>query len=295
MYPFNFYTRGILRDALDNAVTSAAGDAPAALEKAGTILPVETTEEVAPVEEVVEKKEPPTAEELDDLGLTKQQVSEARQLFAALRDPNKSATVVEFLATKAGFVKPPETKKEVTEQKKGIIEDLKEALGPELAYLADKMGPVLQKHLEDQIKESQTDVRQKLSDLETEKLVSIADKAQETIGKKYFADGKVPDNLAVEMSKIMERFNASPGQAMEDYMEEVLVVAARKTGTVLSVKDKQQKIEKNRNDAPSRLASDGNRPNPKEGERSVHPQKQMTLNDSISLALEQAKAALTNN
>lgn len=285
-----------LFSALDDAVSAGVGAAPDLLEKAGTILPVEGLEEetsTAAVEVKGEKKEEPTQEELDDLGLSKQQVAEARQLFAALRDPTKSAAVVEFLATKAGFVRPPETAKEVKEQKKGIVDDLKEALGPELAYLADKMGPVLQKHLEEQIEASQVETKQKLSSLEEEKLADIGGKAQDAIGKKYF-DGQIPDKLIDAMSKVIsDGFNASKGQAIEDYLDEVLTIAAKRTGVQLSAKTKNEKIERNRNDAGSRLASDGSRPNPKVGERTIHPQRQMDLKESINLALEQAKTALT--
>lgn len=241
----------------------------------------------------------PTTEELDDLGLTKQQQLEARQLFAALQDPNKSKVVIDFLAQNAGYSKPPETKAEVKEVAKGMVDELKEALGPELAYLAEKMGPVFEKHLKTQTEESIKPLRAKQEENDLAALRTEGDRVQELLATKYFGSKELPDNVVKKASEVMNTYNATPGQSMEDYLENVLFIASGKLGIQLKAGTSQQQQSANRAarsqvNAPANLA---NRAQPGLGERSGHPSRQqaLPLEDAVHLAMKQAEEAANKN
>ncbi len=247
-------------------------------------------------DEVVDDKKDDKKVDVDDLGLTPSQVAEARQLMAALLDPNKAGTVVDFLAKQNGYEKP-ETKKEATQQAKGMVEELKEALGPELAYLAEKMGPIIEKQLKEGIEKGVGEVSKRVENQELAKLQDQAQAAQTSLGKKYFDDGIIPEDLIKEMSAQMNNLAAQKNQSMEDYLEGVLFLAAGRKQIQLAVKgtkqqDNTKKLDRNRNDAGQRLASDGQK-TPKVGENLVHPNTQMTLEESVQKALEQSKQELT--
>jgi hypothetical protein len=278
---------------LDEIVSSSVKDSTSALEGVLVEDGSVTTSPLAPPgaaeledskKETVKESE---SEGLDEFGLTKQQQIEARQLLAALRDPSKAPTVIEFLAKQGGFEKP-ETKKEAVQIKKGMVEELKEALGPELEYLADKMGPVFQKYLNDQVVEAQKDIRQRLDQSEVYRNEVLADQAQESLGQEYFS-GEIPEKLLVRMNNLMDEIHPKVGQPMKAYLERLLVVGAAEEGIQLTKKtlDQVKKIAKNRTDAPARLASAGTT-SPKEGERAAHPNRQMSLLESVQSAIEQA-------
>lgn len=231
--------------------------------------------------------------EVDEFGLTKQQQIEARQLLAALRDPAKAPTVIDFLARQGGYEKP-ETKSEAVQVKKGMVADLKEALGPELEYLADKMGPIIEKALKDQVEESQKSIKSRLDAAEVAKNEELADQAQDSLGKEYFgADGAIPDKLLGKMNELMDEIPVRPNQSMKSYLERLLIVAAAETSTTLTKKTAAQsaRLTRNRNDAPARLASEA-RVTPKVGETAVHPKTQMSLLDSIQAAIERTNSEL---
>jgi hypothetical protein len=283
---------------LDEIVSSAVASAPEALKDVIQEEPQQPTverpikippPEIKEKEETTEKPKEPTAEdEKDEFGFTKQDQIEAKQLLAALRDPEKAPLVVEFLASRSGYIKQPETKKEATEQAKTITDELAEALGPELKYIADKMGPIIEKRLKDSVDSVKGSTEERLARVETEKLQEKAAVAQDKVAKDYFKEGQIPEKLAKTMSKVMDTLHPAAGQTMEDHFEEVLIVAARRDGVTLSKISKQQKIEKNRNDVPSRMASDATNKPAKQGEVVLHPQRQMSLADAVAAAVQQS-------
>jgi hypothetical protein len=273
---------------LDTIVEQAVAGAPEALKDVIEESPVYTqTVDDKPKEETKPKEEPKKTEvepELDEFGLTKEQQLEGRQLIAALRDPAKAPIVIKFLAEQGGYTKP-ETKKEAVETAKSMVDDLKEALGPELAYLAEKMGPVFEKRLKAEVDAARGETSGLVRKLELESLEKQADAAQTVLAKEYFVEGAIPEKLAKEMSKVMDIFEATEKQTMHDYLEDVMFLAARRTGIALNKISKQAKIEKNRSDVPGRLASNG-LGSPKPGETTVHPSRQMSLTDAIAKAME---------
>jgi hypothetical protein len=272
-------------ESLDTIVEQAVADAPSTL--IGQIQEEPGFEEVAETQPEIKTKpklEVETESELDTFGNTREQQVEGAQLIAALRNPVKAPIVVDFLATQLGYQKP-ETKKEAVAQARGMVEELKEALGSELAYLAEKMGPVFEKRLKAEVDLARGETSDRVAKLELEGFEKQADVAQTTLAKEYFVDGQIPDKLAKEMSKVMDIFEATPQQTMKDYLEDVMFLSARRAGITLNKIGKQSRIEKNRSDVPSRLASNGHLL-PKVGESSVHPARQMSLTDAIAKAMD---------
>src|SRR5580693_1571040 len=83
--------------------------------------------------------------------LTAQQLKEAKDLYKALLNPAARGPLVQALAQQSGLnLSNIETKKEAKVAKKDITARLKEALGDELGFLADKMGPVIESVIEEE-------------------------------------------------------------------------------------------------------------------------------------------------
>lgn len=257
---------------------------PAASDVVEEVAPAVTEETTVETEEETEEE---TTETVDEYGLNAVDITQAKQLLAALRDPTKAPAVIEFLTNAA----KPTTNKEAAVIAKGLTEELAESLGPELKYLADKIGPIFEKRLKDMVESSEKKVSQRVDEIELAKHTEAAEVAQIEIGKKFFADGKIPDALEKEIGTLFEQIPARKGQKMADYLQDLLFVAAGRKGIALKAISTSSglKIERNRTDASIRLASEGNR-QPVPGETVVNPKRQMTIGDAVSLALEKTKA-----
>src|ERR1700733_7946650 len=98
----------VLEDAITGAVTQSTEVLKDVLKEDGSVNGVVTEVPDKPVEKKAETTTTPAEEKklealedaLDEFGLTKAQQIEARQFFAALANPEKAATVVDFLATR---------------------------------------------------------------------------------------------------------------------------------------------------------------------------------------------------
>lgn len=268
------------RIAVDDAVVAAvasAGPLPT-----GTAVEEETPE--TPTGEV-ETPETVTDGDLDEFGLTKAQQIEGRQLLAGLKDPAKAGKIIDFLATQAGYKKGEiETKADVKEATKDLVAELKEALGPELAYLAEKMGPVFEKRFKADLEESQKDIRQKLDEAATEKSTAAADSAQAKISTEYFGGKGIPADLSKEMESVIGTLPFTGN--MDSYLRDVLFVAAGRKGVVLTKTGTM--AQKPRDTTMDRLNSQA-RQQPRVGEQTTQPARQMTIDDAVRSALETVK------
>lgn len=266
-----------------------------------------TIEEIqAPLSErkvLEEKKEPEekkTVEtkgeeesELDDLGLTKEEQKQARQLLAGLKDPGKAPVILEHLMRVAGIEKP-ETKKEVKEVKKALVEQLKDSLGPELSYLADKMGPVFQSFLDEKLTEVQEKNETRFTEVAIERETKIAATAQEELAQEFFETKELPSEFVSEVGKLIDEYKPRAGQSTKSYLKDMLHLASGRLGKPLSKQTAQitQKAEKNRTDAASRLASAGNKqplPGREVSTRTEVP-KAMSIDEAIRIGLESTNA-----
>jgi hypothetical protein len=255
---------------------------------------IEKKEEKKTEQKVEEKKVEKLEDELDDLGLSKSETLQARQLLAALKDPTKAQVVIDHLVKTSGY-KAPETKQEVKQVKKALTEQLKDGLGPELAYLADKMGPIFEKFLNEEIEEVQGRNEQRFTDAAIERETQVASVAQSELAEELFGTKELPDDFVKTVSSLLDDYSPKQGQTTKSFLKDMLHLAAGRLGKPITkqVQNRSEKIEKNRNDAGSKLASDGKQPQPgRQVSTSKEEQKPMSLDEAVRIGLEKANAAL---
>jgi hypothetical protein len=241
-------------------------------------------------DKVEDKKEDKTNKEEDktkeEEELLKQQ---GYELLKALKNPEQAGNIIKFLAEQAGYVRPPETKQEAKEIKNDIIDTLKEHLGDELSFMADKLGPALEKILQKQVDKANADIRQEFQERKDSELKDQTTRAFSKITEDFFGSGeKVPDNLLVEMNKISDMVQPSADMSLQDYVKFCFNNAVMNLGIEKPNKHRQDKINRNKNDAPSKLASDRV---PTEDNLSK-PSKPLTRQEAVRLAIEQVNKDL---
>lgn len=215
-------------------------------------------------------------------GLSEVEQEQAKQLFAGLKDPKQSPIILEFFAKQAG-VGTIETEADVKEAKSDIHEMLKGSLGPEFEYLADKLGPALSKYVDEKLAESTKDIRDSMLQQEQTKLENQATQVRSQLAKDFFDKDDIPDDVLAEMTKLMDRMPASADMTVREYVTTIFHSVVGAKGLTKADPKKNEKVNRNRNDAPSRLAS----------QRHAEPvtvgvAKTMGLNEAIAAAIEAA-------
>ncbi len=174
------------------------------------------------------------------------------------------------------------TKKEAEEIKDDIQSVLRESLGPELEALADRLAPALDKLIDKKLKDNTKDIRDSLAANEAKKLEDVALFTQKQLAQDYFKKDEIPEDIVSDMNKMMDKIDPKAGTSVGEYIETIFHAVISKRGITKTSAATEDKIKKNRNDAPSRLASEG-RGSPTEGES---PAKKMSLEAAISAAVE---------
>jgi hypothetical protein len=246
---------------------------------------VKNTPAPAPAEEIsapAEEKAPEAKEPEPDtsLGLSEVEQVQAKQLFAALKDPGQAPAILKYLAEQAGYIRD---NKAAAVVKDDIMSVLEENLGPEFEIISKRLGPALDKIISKKVAESQADIRSTIKESEEAKLAADAGTVMSSLAKRYFDADAIPDKVQSAMQKQMEKMNPTEGMSVEDYITDVFSVVAFKEGITPKTIDKSARIERNRTDAPSRLAS-ARAAAPKEGD--VVQNEKMSLRDSIEKAVE---------
>lgn len=260
---------------LDAAVTAAVKDNPPKSETQETTQTTQTTTETTQVEDKTKQTQ---ESEGDGLDLDDVERVQAAQLFAALKDPTKAPVVLKFLAEQAGYIK---TEKQAATAKDDVMSVLKEHLGPEFEVIADRLGPAIDKIVDKKLREGQASINQRLAQQEEAKLQTEADLAMSDIAKEFYDAKELPDDMVAAMNKAMDEIPPTPSMTVERYMRLIFKTVAFDKGITAKV-DVSRRVERNRNDAPSRLAS----------ERAISPgeaekvQGKMSLSDSVKAAVE---------
>lgn len=240
------------------------------------------TEESVKTSPTTEEKKTPVEESDKTESI---ETAQALELFRALKDPTKAGQIVDFLAQQAGYSKKEIAKADPKELKDDVLEIIKEEMGEEFSFLSPKLAKAIARVVDKKTEEHQKDIREKLERQEQEKLNSQAQKAQERLAKEFFDADEIPDNVAKEMGKIMDRVTPSQDTSVSDYMTDVFYAAVSKLGLTKVDKAKQDRINKNKTDAASRLAAGRNPTGTPERDTS----KQLTRTEAIRLAIEQAQ------
>jgi hypothetical protein len=217
---------------------------------------------------------------------------EALKLFKALKNPDTRGTVIEFLAKNAGYEKKGalETKTDVKEAAADLTSSMKEGLGEQFEFLADKLAPAIEKYLEKKRQEDLVEIKATLEAQEREKLEGQSAKAISKLTSDFFGeDVELPSNVQNEMSKFMDKVPPSQDLSVKEYVELAFNAAIGKLGLSKADKTKDKKIEKNRSDVAGRLASD--RSASRTAEAVTSPSKTMNRREAIEAAMEAASKA----
>jgi hypothetical protein len=259
---------------------------------------VPAVEEKAEPEKVEEKKEEKLSEA--DVEAEKALREQGFQLIKALQDPAQQGIVIDFLARNAGYTKG-EIKQALKDEEKGeelaadLTSLLKESLGGEYDFLADKIAKGVEKYIDKKNDENLKEVKTRLESQERDRLESQGLAIMNRMGQDFFGDEKLPDNVVAEMNKYMDRIPPLPEMGPKDYLEDAFYHAVGKLGltrVTKAQKEQQERANKNRNDAPSRLASD--RVPSEDRLRRQGDSKPRTRKEIIAEAAQQAEREMTN-
>ncbi len=203
--------------------------------------------------------------------LTAEESKQALDLWKALKNPESAPTVVAFLAEKAGYTKKEiqniDTTKKAEEVKDEVLELFTEQFG---ADFAAKILPAFNKIIDKKVQENTKTLEAKFTANEIKELEKESASTLNSLSKEYLGLEIFPDNVAKEMSKVMDRIPASPGSTMKDYLEDIYLVAAGRLGintkkiiaSGKSSSSNEDKLKKNRNDVGERISSSGHSPIP---------------------------------
>jgi hypothetical protein len=262
---------------LQDTILEAAEELKAKI-PAGETIP-EESEETAPeeVEELEEETKEAHKEEpdLDQVGL-----EEAKRLYKALLDPVQRVEIVRALALQSGILdpsRPPETKTEVREAKKEIKQILKEALGPNADFLADKLGPALEQILDQERSEQGAQFQEiRAQQIEREVVSATNELNRLTKGESR--------KFEMRMQAISQQMPPSSNISVRDYVQNLYTLASGKTLTKgPATTQNNDRVRRNASDVGDRIAPAGGT----KGVGTIIPNKKMTAKESVQFAVEQ--------
>lgn len=232
-------------------------------------------------EPVVEPAKTETPQEPKKEDFSEEELATAKNLFKALKNPDTAKVTIDFLAQSLGLT-GTETKQEIREVKKSIVQTLEESLGEELAFLGPKLAPVLEKFISDAVEEKIKPIRQAQELTQDEKLQDESSAVITSIAKEFFDSAEIPSEIESRMSDLMDKFQPSAKMTPKDYISSIFHMVAGEKGLVKktpSIKDTAQRITKAINSPIGKLAKSGS-------ETIVPGSKKMTLNESIAHAIQ---------
>jgi hypothetical protein len=217
-----------------------------------------------------------------------QDAENGRLLVQALRDPEKSRMVIDYLARSAGYTPSSvETKTDVKDAKKDITSIFQKHLGDEFGFFAPKLGPAIQEILEGYrtADSDLQDVKARLDRAELGEIQRETAKEHKSIAQEYFGKDDMPDNVVAEMSKAMDRFPPSnPNISPSEYYRDIFTYVAGK----LSLSKPQQTTRARQQNVPERLESSSKGVVPS---ITASPRK-MSLHDAVRSATEQVERSI---
>jgi hypothetical protein len=222
---------------------------------------------------------PPGEEEDEDLD--EQELKEARMLYKTLKSkPDEARGLIADLANRMGMpLAKIETKKEEKQVKKILTDRLKDALGPELGFIAEKIGPIFEEALEEE-RHGLVAVQQavEVQQLTKESETALSKLAKETNGLSRKFESK--------MVQLMDKFPSSPEISTEEYIRGIAAIAMGSKLQQVATSKVTGKINRNANDVPGRLASKGSGAQ-EEPSRVQVPDKKLGTRGAVLFALSQ--------
>jgi hypothetical protein len=221
-----------------------------------------------------EQQESSQTDDLDE-----EESKEALKLYKILKDPTNGPLVLEALAKKAGLLgkNTPETKTEVKEAKKAIVDILAEKLGPEAKFLAPKIGEALEEIFANEREEQQ----EKFQQLETEKVQNQVIAATERLARETKGESK---KFEARMNELALELLPSPEMSVDRYLRMLYTLASGKAAGNNKVSNiAANRIRQNANNVSERL-----RTSTSTGDKDDWvPKGKVGLKGAINAAIEQ--------
>lgn len=230
----------------------------------------ETNEEVEKKEVNEEKEEKVISVE----GANEDEIREALNIWRGLKDPVKGPRIVEYLASEAAKLA---NKENVSPAKaaKTTVEVLKESLPPEFQFLADQLGPGIEKLLNTKVEENLAPFKQQLSETQERQVKSQVDGDMEKFYKAY-PDAK---ELEKEMFELSQDMPQGKKISTYNYLEKLYKLATADVRESKKVASKIDKITKQSKEVRE-MSTDVSEDKTRKGSR--HP----TLNEAIAAAMK---------
>jgi len=214
-----------------------------------------------------------------------------RLLVQSLKDPQKAAAIVRYLATQYGYTKEDiQTKQDVKEVSKGIEGILEKHLGDDFKFLAPKLGPAIKESLESMLQGNTetANLRERLERQEFKDIQNETSNAHVEIAHEWFGSDEMPDNVVKAMSSAMDDFPPTdPNMSPARYYKKIFSMVAGELGLQKKEQKRQDRVERNRQDSGARFLTSQNRgvvpDNAATGAR------KLSLKDAVSLAMEQVE------
>jgi len=239
-------------------------------------IPVESAaEEITPVAE--ETTETPVESKAPEQ--TKDEIAEAAQalnLFKLLKNPTSAKAIIRTLAEEHGIVLTgKETPKQEDRKVRSIKGLVKEKLGDEYAFIADKLGDVF----EEALAEERATLNARFDDLNAKNAEKEAEAAFEWLQNEH----EDANNYEQVIVTLMEE--VPPGNmGAKKYLETLYIIAKGREGKAASSKKLAQKITRNSTDPDVKLSG-----KTRSSDVPVKSTKGMSIDDALSEAIASIK------
>jgi hypothetical protein len=240
----------------DTALQDAIGEAATQLEEQ-IEQQEESEKKVEKEEKVEESEETEESEEETEEPVEEEESAEAQAqresliLYNALKDPKTRGTVIFALAQEAGLrIGTAETKAEQKVEEKAIKQLVKETLGPEYKFLADKLGTVMEAVV-GKMEEKNTEIRQEQAQQQ------ILRETEDTLKKLERETKGESKKLESKMVSLMDKFPSGPNTSVNEYIRGIYAMASQGRTVATTKTQVADKIRNNSKNAPERMHSAG--------------------------------------
>jgi len=210
------------------------------INKDGPVVDPEIKPEVTEVPKAETKTEIPEGD--DD----PQESAQAKSLYKALKDPRLAKSIISTLAEEHGLtLTGKETPKQERAVKKSVKDIVKSKLGDEYAFLADKLGDVI----EESLSTEREAFNEKLNELTSKSAIREAEEAFEWLGKNFDDADKYENQIAA----LMDEFPAPSKGNARDYLESLYILAKHREAKSNTKEKLATKLKRNLTDPDTKL------------------------------------------
>lgn len=206
----------------------------------------ETPESGSEDEESEEESEEDSGEAEEEI--SDDEVKEAKDLYKALKGPN-AKEVIALLAKQTGLSEV-DSKTDVKESKKKILDIFKESLGPEFEFIADRISKGVETVLEQERQERNAKEQNEKAD----KIAGEVKDAWNQLAKSTNGESKKFEAKMIELAK---EILPGPSTSAKQYLGRLYTLASAGKNNVSDAKKVVEKIQKNSNDTSGRLRATG--------------------------------------